>query len=90
MARIPLDPSGAARHDEELAREGWVRQFTASEPRLSEAVELYESMGYDVRVEQEDGSGRACNVCFGESSEQYKVIYIRPKADAEDQLKELF
>ena len=90
MTEFVLHPNGTTSHEDELLREGWVRQFTANEPRLSEAIELYESMGYDVHVEQEDGAGRACNVCFGEASEQFKVIYIRPKANAEDKLEDLF
>lgn len=30
---------------------GWTKQFTTDEPRLSEAVELYKSLGYEVRLE---------------------------------------
>jgi hypothetical protein len=29
----------------ELEEEGWTRQFTADEPRLSEAVEMYKLLG---------------------------------------------
>jgi hypothetical protein len=34
-----------------LLREGWLRQTIMSEPRLSELVKTYESLGYEVRVE---------------------------------------
>ena len=37
--------------DAKLERQGWMRQFVADEPRLSEAVELYKSLGYEVRLE---------------------------------------
>ena len=37
--------------EEQLKREGWMRQFTTDEPRLSEAVELYRSLGYEVHLE---------------------------------------
>ena len=67
--------------------EGWQRQSVASEPRLSEAVELYESLGFEillVPVLQECSSGGAegtCTACFGadEDPERLKVIYTRPK-----------
>ena len=35
----------------ELEKEGWSRQFTSDEPRLSEAVELYKSLGFEVHLE---------------------------------------
>jgi hypothetical protein len=35
----------------ELDKEGWTRQFMADEPRLSEAVELYKSLGFEVHFE---------------------------------------
>ena len=34
-----------------LNKEGWTRQFTSDEPRLSEAVELYKSLGFEVHLE---------------------------------------
>jgi len=37
--------------EEELAKEGWEKKSVMSEPRLSEAVEMYESLGLEVRVE---------------------------------------
>jgi hypothetical protein len=67
-----------------LVREGWSRQFTASEPRLSEAVAAYEEAGYEVRLEplpQEPDCGE-CRVCFERCEERYRVIYTRPKGAA--------
>jgi len=65
---------------EELGREGWVRQFTADEPRLSEAVELYDSLGFEVHLEpvMPGELAEGCQVCF-EEGERYKTIYTRPK-----------
>lgn len=66
--------------EEKLKREGWKRRFVASEPRLSEAVELYESLGLEVKLEPididalEDG----CKDCFMRD-DTCKVIYTRPK-----------
>lgn len=64
----------------ELEGEGWVRQFTADEPRLSEAVELYASLGFEVRLEPvtPDDSAEECQICF-QGDEGYKMIYTRPK-----------
>ena len=38
----------------ELAREGWQKQTTYDEPRLSELVEMYEEIGYQVHLEPFD------------------------------------
>lgn len=37
--------------EEELLRDGWERRFVAGPERLKEAVELYESKGYEVHLE---------------------------------------
>jgi hypothetical protein len=66
---------------EELKKEGWVRQFTYDEPRLSEAKELYESLGYEVRLEpatKEEVLGD-CSVCLEEDMDKYKTLYTRKK-----------
>lgn len=47
--------------DAELERLGWVRRFVADELRLSEAVELYKSLGYEVRLEPAVSMKRAKN-----------------------------
>jgi len=67
--------------EKELEREGWVRQFTADEPRLSEAVELYDSLGYEVHLEPVTPSElmEECQPCFEVDSNRYKTIYTRPK-----------
>ena len=62
--------------EEELAREGWRKQFMANEPRLSEAVEEYKALGFEVRlepvdVEEDDGT---CKACIKFAPEEFKVI----------------
>lgn len=66
----------------ELEREGWVKQFTADEPRLSEAAELYESLGLEVHLEPVtlDESTEGCQICF-EEGERHKTISTRPKRE---------
>jgi hypothetical protein len=46
----------------ELEKEGWPRQFKADEPRLSEAVEMYNSLGFEVHLEPmvPDGNSEEC------------------------------
>ncbi len=78
--------------------EGWKRRMMASEPRLSEVVKMYESLGFEVRLEpvgpddpywdEED-----CTACFidPEVAERTKMVYTRPRSgshvqDGEDDL----
>jgi len=62
-----------------LKREGWTRCFTADEPRLSEAVELYESLGYEVRLEPAsfDEASEECKICLLADCSKYKTIYTQ-------------
>lgn len=74
-------PKGKSR-DDELKRQGWIRRFVADEPRLSEAVELYKSIGYEVRLEPAvfDRTSEECKKCLlYKDCGRYKTIYIRPK-----------
>jgi hypothetical protein len=76
---------GGKNREEELKREGWVRQFTTDEPRLSEAVELYRSLGYEVRLEPAEFNreNELCKVCVQSDCEKYKTIYIRRRKKGE-------
>jgi hypothetical protein len=76
---------------EELQKEGWVKQFVASEPRLSEAVNLYTELGFEVHLEPlpkgqecDTCSGpeghlekEECRICFEGFEDQYKIIFTR-------------
>jgi len=68
--------------DAELERQGWIRRFLTDEPRLSEAVELYKSLGYEVRMEPAvfDETSEECKKCLlYQDCDKYKTIYVRPK-----------
>lgn len=78
----------SSKGEDALAREGWTRRFVANEPRLSEMVELYRSMGHEVHLEPlplvdcdsaNEESGE-CRACFKGFEDQYKIIYTRQKA----------
>ena len=73
---------GGKSREKELRRKGWMRQFTTDDPRLSEAVELYKSLGYEVRLEPAvfDKENAVCKACLQANCRKYKTIYIRKKA----------
>jgi len=58
-----------------------MRQFTTDEPRLSEAVELYRSLGYEVHLEPAtfNEENEMCKTCIQADCQRYKTIYIRRK-----------
>ncbi|RPJ19568.1 MAG: hypothetical protein EHM26_07395 [Desulfobacteraceae bacterium] len=73
----------------ELEREGWVRQFVAGEPRLSEAADMYRELGFEVHLEPLPSDldcetcggtegGAECRACFDGVEHLYRVIYTRP------------
>jgi hypothetical protein len=67
--------------DLELQKRGWKRQFVADEPRLSEALEEYQKLGFEVHLEPVDpeGTTEECTECLGAARERYKIIYTRPR-----------
>jgi hypothetical protein len=77
-----------------LIGKGWIRRFTAEEPRLSEMKELYESLGFEVLVTSAmPEEARECTSCFGipEFGNRYKTIYTRGEANSEkDSVADLF
>jgi len=79
---LSLRCGGGKQREEELRKQGWVRQFVTDEPRLSEAVELYRELGYEVRLEQTsfEELNQICKNCLEADCEKYRIIYIRKKA----------
>ncbi|MFH0998994.1 MAG: hypothetical protein V1844_26410 [Pseudomonadota bacterium] len=72
---MPMDP---------LVLEGWERQNTLDEPRLSEVAEMYREIGFEVRIEPFDPDRESgCTECMKASTEKYKTIYTR-RLKAED------
>ncbi|NOY46576.1 MAG: hypothetical protein GXP50_14165 [Deltaproteobacteria bacterium] len=69
----------------ELERAGWVRRSVACEPRLSEIVETYRSLGYEVRLlpaaavcgSRKDGT--ECTACFDgdPNPDRYQLVLTR-------------
>lgn len=74
------------RKEEELIDQGWEKRFVASEPRLSEAVEVYRSIGYEVLLEplpddeelqKEACETSGCTACFQADKDRYRIIFTR-------------
>jgi hypothetical protein len=63
--------------EQELAKEGWEKRFTADEPRLSEMVEQYEELGFEVLIESIDVSSEDCASCMAGECDRTKTIYTR-------------
>jgi len=74
----------SAEKENQLVAQGWVKQFTTDEPRLSEAVEEYRDLGFEVRLEAVDLAACAasgeCAQCFQrpEVAVRFKIIFTRP------------
>lgn len=70
--------------EEDLLAQGWIRQFNTDEPRLSEAVEMYEEMGLEVHLEPVviDPESEVCQMCFEQDCDRYKTIWTRPRGES--------
>jgi len=65
----------------------WERQFTVEENRVYEYVELYESFGYEVRVEPATPSEMEdCQVCFKADFDNLRTIYIKRKENKTNEI----
>jgi len=58
--------------------DGWTAKYIGSEPRLSEQVELFHELGFDVRIEPFDPEKcGGCMECFKDSPTLVSVLYVR-------------
>lgn len=66
---------------EELEKRGWIKRTTTGEPRLSEIVGLYKTLGFEVRVEpvRIDELDDVCRKCFGDEADDVKTVYVKKK-----------
>jgi cobyrinic acid a,c-diamide synthase len=61
----------------------WKKAFTIERERAKEFVELYESMGYEVKVvDATQCDIQDCKVCY--LNGDYVEIFIREKSDEEE------
>ena len=69
-------------NSKEKNRAGWVRRCILDNHRVSERVEMYESIGFEVMVKDVDPEQlpeEYCKECFIANPEKYKIIYTRKK-----------
>jgi hypothetical protein len=79
-SRIKSAGGSVHMNKEELARQGWVKQTTYDEPRLSEIAEIYDEMGFEVLIEPfAPGDEPGCSVCMKHQPDRYKTIYTRKR-----------
>lgn len=86
MIRIPLKLIKGGKEGELLAQ-GWTKQTTIGEPRLSEIADNYRHLGYEVHIalHPAEESHDNCNVCFGAGPDDGQMagdLYIRKDASA--------
>ncbi len=74
-------PQKGDKSSAELVREGWERRATYDEPRLTELVEMYQELGYEVYLESLNPSEETgCAECLKAAPEKYTTIYTRKSA----------
>ena len=84
-----------------LERDGWTKRFVAEKPRISEAIELYRSAGFEVHLEAltkgtaietkaAKGEEMECIACFHDFEDQYKIIFTRPVEGDTEESDDLF
>ena len=68
--------------EKELTREGWEKQTTFDEPRLSELVEMYKEIGFEVHLEAfHSDEEPGCTECMKADPDRFKTIYTRKRED---------
>jgi len=65
----------------------WEKGFTVEENRVNEYVELYESIGYEVRVEPATPDEMEdCQECLKADFDNLRTIYIKRTKNKENEL----
>jgi hypothetical protein len=73
--------------DVPLRGKDWERGFTIEENRVVEYVELYESIGYEVRVEPATPDEQEeCQTCFKADIDNLKTIFIKRTKNKENEM----
>lgn len=78
---LRLSACGESKMSEDLEKRGWNKRTTIGEPRLTEIVELYKSLGYEVRVEpvKLDELDDDCKKCYADEAEEVKTVYVKKR-----------
>lgn len=83
---LGLDLAYAIPADPKLLAEGWVRRYLADPDRAKEAVELYSSLGYEVKAHKltPEDFGANCGDCASTICQSYVMIYTREPGNAKN------
>lgn len=65
------------RTEEEAVAAGYTRNFVADEPRLSEAMETYRELGFEVITVPVSPHSADCTECMRQFPDQFQVIYTK-------------
>lgn len=70
----------------ELESQGWSKRFISEGERLKEAVEIYESLGFEVHLEPviAGETEEECDLCFETEAKTCYTIYTRPSKKERD------
>ena len=65
----------------ELEKKGWIKHNTIDDPRLSETIEEYESLGFEVHLEpmKLEDLDKECRICYKNQLDKLKTVYTRKK-----------
>ena len=70
---------------DKLKAEGWIQQFTASGPRLEEAIENYQMLGFEVKtVPVRELGQNGCTVCFDDENDATMMIFTRKQTEGDE------
>lgn len=61
-----------------LLEQGWKPRFVVDHARLSDAIETYQEMGFEVTTLPVRACDDACSACFAEGTQH--MIYVRRAA----------
>ena len=68
--------------EEKLINDGWVKQATYDDPRLSEMVNSYKEIGLEIHLEPFNSDNQeGCTGCMELFPDNFKTIYTRKKID---------
>ena len=65
----------------ELEKKGWIKRNTIDDPRLSEIIEEYESLGFEVHLEpmKLEDLDKECRICYKNQLDKLETVYTRKK-----------
>ena len=68
--------------EEKLIKEGWEKQATYDDPRLSEMVEMYQEIGLEVHLEPFNAADETgCSSCMQIMPDFFKTIYTQRRVE---------